>query len=175
MISKLSSRSPGTTAGPVSPPFRRPSRLSTSKPPLTFSAPLAWHLAHFVTSTGRILVSKNLSCSGLIGCSATASRVDLGRGEVVTGAWSAAAFFLARPPLANGPIPPPLGPPGRIWLIRRNSTEGQEPVMIGVEPLENRLGPRGRLLGRRFLEASPVHEQLAEFVERELAIEVAVA
>ena len=46
--------------------------------------------------------------------------------------------------------------------------------MIGVEPGENRLGPRGHFLGRRFLAASPELEQLAEFIERKFAIEVAV-
>src|SRR5438093_3930753 len=44
-ISRLLSTSPATTAGlPDSPPLSIPSLLSSSKPPLTFSADALWHL-----------------------------------------------------------------------------------------------------------------------------------
>ncbi len=128
MISRLSSGLPGTTAGPVSPPLRRPSRLSTSRPPLSFSAVLEWHLAHLVMSTGRILVSKNLTCSGVIGRSTIP---DCGR------LWPRRRWSRARPasgllpgqcrPCANGPLRRRRAPPARSSLIRRNSLTVKSP------------------------------------------------
>ena len=40
----LFSGSPGTMAGPESPPFRTPSRLSRKRPPLALPAEALWHL-----------------------------------------------------------------------------------------------------------------------------------
>ena len=58
-ISRLPCGSPGTTAGPFSPPASIPSRESSRSPPLAFFAP--WHFTHVPASTGRTLSSKKLS------------------------------------------------------------------------------------------------------------------
>ena len=57
--------SPGTTAGPLSPPASSPSRLSSRSPPNGVSSAAPWHWKHCSASSGRISVSKNSICSGL--------------------------------------------------------------------------------------------------------------
>ena len=65
-ISRLPFGSPGTTAGPPSPPSSIASRESSRSPPLAFFAP--WHLTHVPASTGRTLSSKNASGSSPAQC-----------------------------------------------------------------------------------------------------------
>ena len=43
VMSRLFSGVPGTTLAPLSPPARSPSRVSSSSPPLSFSALAEWH------------------------------------------------------------------------------------------------------------------------------------
>ena len=54
---RLSAGLPGTTAGPLSPPLRIASRLSSRSPDDCFCGP--WHFWQDSTRTGRIAVSKN--------------------------------------------------------------------------------------------------------------------
>src|SRR5690348_2809126 len=58
----LSSRFPGTTAAPESPPASAASRESRRRLPSCFSGP--WQLTQFLTSVGRTASSKNLTSSG---------------------------------------------------------------------------------------------------------------
>ena len=60
----LACGSPGTTAGPLSPPASSPSRLSSRSPPNGVSNAAPWHWKHCSASSGRISVSKNSTCSG---------------------------------------------------------------------------------------------------------------
>ena len=53
----------GTAAGPVSPPRRRASRESRSRPPLTFEASAEWQPKQEASRTGRIFSRKNRSPS----------------------------------------------------------------------------------------------------------------
>ena len=179
VISRLSSGLPGTTAGPVSPPLRRPSRLSTSRPPLIFVALFEWHFAHVVISTGRILVSKNFSCSGVIGRSTDADGAGFGFAPAAS---RAAAFFLARAPFMNGPAvffangPRPAAAPARSSFKRRNSCKVSDPSR---SESSRRNSPSWISAGEGFLggvlEPGPVREQLAELIERELAVDIRVA
>ena len=63
LSSRLSSGLSGTTAAPLSPPRRMPSRESRNKPPFRFfftAAPAEWHSSQWVTRTGRIFASKEI-------------------------------------------------------------------------------------------------------------------
>jgi hypothetical protein len=55
---RLSSGRPGTMTGPRSPPRCHPSRLSSRKPPRSFSLRALWQRKQLVSSTGRIFDSK---------------------------------------------------------------------------------------------------------------------
>ena len=59
---RLSSAFAGTTAGPVSPPLRMASRLSSRRPPDCFRGP--WHFTQCSTRIGRTRASKNSTASG---------------------------------------------------------------------------------------------------------------
>src|SRR5262245_24999714 len=61
-ISRLLSGSPGTIAGPVSPPASSVSRDSSFNPPL--SSP-TWQSPHVSSRTGRMFASKNSVCSAV--------------------------------------------------------------------------------------------------------------
>ena len=58
LIRRLSSGLPGTIAGPLSPPFSQPSRVSKARPPLVLPLALEWQPSHLVTNIGRIRFSK---------------------------------------------------------------------------------------------------------------------
>ena len=177
MSSRLSSGLPGTTAGPVSPPFRRPSRLSTSKLALSFSAVFEWHLAHDVMSTGRILVSKNLVCSGVSG-----RLTWRGDGLEFRGGFSLghgglrerAGFFRewARSFLGEGA----LAASGSQLAQAAEFPDRECSITICVQaPKQAVLNLRSHGFLGGILLARPVGEQLAELVERELAVQVSIA
>ena len=74
-----SSGSPGTMAGPVSPPLSIASRESSRSPPSRSST---WHSPHVSISTGRMLASKNSICwavgAGAIACAGAAATPSCG-------------------------------------------------------------------------------------------------
>src|SRR6056297_1162372 len=71
-ISKLADESPGTMAGPKSPPVCQPCRESRTRLPLA-SPSTRWHSKQCSTSAGRMWVSKKFDASDArsIGSSAT--------------------------------------------------------------------------------------------------------
>src|SRR4051794_19669974 len=74
----------GSKAGPLSPPARRPSRESRSRPPLSFLfawASAEWHWPQCSTRTGRIFFSKNATCSGVGGAGGGAAARTRGGGD----------------------------------------------------------------------------------------------
>ena len=72
--SRLSPGLPGTTAGPLSPPFSTAARPVRLSPPLVFLSP--WHDWHFSTISGRISFSKN-SAAARSGAAGWAARTPV--------------------------------------------------------------------------------------------------
>ena len=103
---------------------------------MIFSAPVAWHWLHLVIRTGRILFSKNRACSAVIGTRATGRAAGLGAEAALPGQ----AGLRHRPEAARPG--PGLAELGDLAILR----DGQRPVAIGVEPLEDRLQVREGLL-----------------------------
>src|ERR1051325_5753326 len=67
--------SPGTIAGPVSPPLRIPASVSKSRSPFTFFAVAEWHSKQFFSRTGWILSRKKREPSSeTAGSAATTAR-----------------------------------------------------------------------------------------------------
>jgi hypothetical protein len=59
LTSRLLAGSPGTIAGPLSPPCMSAARESSRSPDSDLSSP--WHFTHFSSKSGRICPSKSLS------------------------------------------------------------------------------------------------------------------
>src|SRR4051812_15031175 len=105
LISKLSAGRPGTTAGPLSPPLRSPSRLSSNSPPLSFlifAASAEWHFRQCSARAGRIFFSKK-SVPG----SAAAGRANR---PATAAAGSKRGRFKPQPRVGNGRAGGPHGP-----------------------------------------------------------------
>ena len=81
--SVLLSGSPGTMAGPVSPPRSNPSRESTRRPAIADSP---WHAKQLAASSGRILVSNSVvSCATGVCRGRCLGRAKDGTGQHDTG------------------------------------------------------------------------------------------
>src|SRR5579884_1414938 len=74
-MSRLLLGSPGTSAGPLAPPLRTASRVSSSRPPLLLPDSLEWQEKQLSARTGRIFFSKKATWSAVGGASLTTGGV----------------------------------------------------------------------------------------------------